>query len=166
MPIIMIACVDMNDGIADGDGNLLFDLPKDMKHFKSITSRKNVVMGRKTWESLPVKPLPKRRNYILTMNEEYVAEGATLLHSVEEVHELAKTKDVYIIGGAEIYYQFIDDADELILTHVHSVNLDAKVHFPDFGYKEWELVGTPIKHEADEKHKYSFTFANYKRKQL
>lgn len=156
----------MNDGIADGDGNLLFNLPKDMRHFKSITSRKHVVMGRKTWESLPVKPLPKRRNYVLTMNEEYVAEGATLLHSTDEVFELAKTKDVYIIGGGEIYYQFIDDADEILMTHVHTIDLNAKIHFPDFGAKEWQIVDTPIKHEADKDHPHSFTFTHYKRKEL
>lgn len=164
MSIIMVANLDMNNGIGNADGSLLFDLPKDMKFFKSITSKKRVVMGRKTWESLPVRPLAKRRNYVLTMNENYVAEGATLLYSTEEIREMAQDKDVYIIGGAELYYQFIDEADELYITHVHAVDLDARVHFPDFGYKEWEIIGTPIKHEEDEEHEHAFTFTHYKRK--
>lgn len=165
MPIILIAVTDMNDGIGDANGNLLFDLPKDMKRFKSITSKQHVVMGRKTWESLPVKPLPNRRNYVLTMNEDYKAEGATVFHSVEEVHELAKTKDVYIMGGGEIYYQFIDDADELIITHVHTMDMNARVHFPDYNARDWVMEGKAIKHEEDAKHAHSFTFARYKRKQ-
>lgn len=166
MSIILIACADMNDGIGTADGNLLFNLPKDMRHFKSVTKRKHVVMGRKTWESLPVKPLPSRKNYVLTMNEDYVAEGAAILGSVEEVMELAKTEEVYIIGGGEIYYQFIDVADEIIMTHVHTIDHNARVHFPDYGVKEWGIVGTPIKHEADKNHEHSFTFAKYKRKEL
>lgn len=164
MPIIIVSAIDMNNGIGDADGNLLYNLPKDMKFFKSLTTGKHVVMGRKTWESLPTKPLPKRKNYILTMNEEYEAYGAKILHHTDEVHELAKSTDVYIIGGAEIYYQFIDDADELIITHVHDLHSDAKAHFPDFGYKEFEIVGEPIKHEADDQHEQSFSFTRYKRK--
>lgn len=166
MPIKMIVATDMNNGIGDADGNLLYNLPKDLRYFKSITSKKHVVMGRKTWESLPVKPLPKRKNYVLTMNEDYVAEGATVLHHVDEVHELAKENDVFIIGGAEIYYQFIDDADELYVTHVHHLHSEAKAHFPDFGYKDWQTVGTNIKHEADKTHPHSFTFAQYKKKEF
>lgn len=154
----------MNNGIADGKGNLLFNLPKDMQHFKSATSGKTVVMGRKTWDSLPVKPLPKRKNFVVTMDEEFSPEGATTLYSIDEVLELGKKQDIYVIGGGEIYYQLIDDADRLLITHVHTINQDARVHFPDFGFKEWDMIGKPTKHEADDKHKHSFSFAEYKRK--
>ncbi|MGD1416534.1 dihydrofolate reductase [Bacillus stercoris] len=163
--ITLVACIDMNNGIGDGEGNLLFDLPRDMKHFKAITTGKIVVMGRKTWESLPVKPLPKRKNYVLTLDEDYKAEGATVLHSIKEVKELAETKEVFVIGGAEIYYQLIDDADKLIITHVHAINRNAKVHFPDFGVKEWKMVGKPVLNKADDKHKFDFAFATYERKE-
>lgn len=163
MGIILIAVVDMNLGIGDGKGNLLFDLPRDMKHFKDITTNKTVVMGRKTWESLSVRPLPKRKNYVLTMNEEYEAEGATVLHDIQEVLDLAKTKDVYVIGGAELYYQLIDDADELIITHVHVVDFNAKVHFPDFGHKDWAIQKGFIAHKADEENEHDLVFAHYKR---
>jgi dihydrofolate reductase len=162
--IILVAVLEMNNGIGDGEGNLLFNLPKDMKHFKSITSKKHVVMGRKTWDSLPKKPLENRRNYVLTMDETFEAEGATVLHSIEEVLELSKTKDVYVIGGGEIYYQLIDDADKLILTHVHVVDHSARVHFPDYGNNDWKPIGTPTVHKADENHAHDFAFMTYERR--
>lgn len=163
--ITLMAVIDMSFGIGDGEGNLLFNLPKDMKHFQSATGGKHVVMGRKTWDSLPKKPLSKRKNYVVTMDESFEAEGATILHSIEEVIKLGKTKDVYVIGGGEIYYQLIDDADRLMITHVHVVDNNARVHFPDFNYKDWRMVGDFIKHEEDENHLHSFAFATYERKQ-
>lgn len=163
MTITLVACCDQEMGIADGEGNLLFNLPRDNKHFQTVTSGKIVVMGRKTWESLPRKPLPKRKNFVVTMNDDYVAEGATVLHSIEEVLELGKYNDIYIIGGSEIYYQTIDFADRLIITHVHITDYNAKLFFPDFGVQDWKLKHvTPNK--ADKKHKFSFTFATYERK--
>jgi dihydrofolate reductase len=165
MALTLIAIIDQNFGIGDGEGNLLFNLPKDMAHFKSITSGKIVVMGRKTWDSLPKKPLEKRKNYVVTMDETFNPIGAKVLHSIEEVVELGKKHDVYVIGGGEIYYQLIDDADRLMITHVHTISPDAKVHFPDFGANDWKMVGKSVKNDADEKHPFSFTFANYERKQ-
>lgn len=164
MTIKLIACVDINNAISDADGNLLFNLPKDMRHFKSLTSRKHVVMGRKTWKSLPKKPLPNRKNYVLTMDESFEAEGATVLHSIEEVLELGKKQDVWIIGGGEIYYQTIDFADELYITHVHHINFDGRVFFPDIDVREWKLEST-TKHEADKNHAHNFVFATYKKKE-
>lgn len=161
--ITLIACLDMNSGIGDAEGNLLFKLPRDMQHFKTITSGKIVVMGRKTWDSLPKKPLEKRKNYVLTMDESFNPLGAKVLHDISEVIELGKKHDVYVIGGGEIYHQLIDDADRLILTHVHSINFDARVHFPDISAKEWKMKGKPVKNEADDKHPHSFTFATYER---
>lgn len=161
--ITLVACIDMDNGIGDGEGNLLFSLPRDMKHFKSITTGKIVVMGRKTWDSLPKKPLEKRKNYVLTMDESFEPVGAKVLHDISEVLELGKKHDVYVIGGGEIYYQLIDDADRLMLTHVHTLHPDAKVHFPDYDNKTWKMEGKPKKNEADDKHKFSYTFATYNR---
>jgi dihydrofolate reductase len=161
--ITLIACIDQNDGLGDENGNLLYDLPKDRKFFQSITTGKHVVMGRKTWESLPKKPLAKRKNFVVTMDENYVAEGATVLHSIEEVLELAKDKDVYIIGGSEIYFQTIEHADRLILTHVHSVNFDATTIFPPVPIQEWKMKKVQV-HKADKKHQHDFTFAWYERR--
>ena len=161
--ITMIACTEMNYGIGDSNGNLLFDIPKDLAHFKSITTGRIVVMGRKTWESLPKKPLPKRKNYVLTNDKNYVANGAKLIHSIEEVLELSKKHDIYIIGGGELYNQFMEHADRLIMTHVHEINIDARVFFPNIEVREWKLVKA-TKHDADEENPHNFTFATYERK--
>lgn len=165
MSLIMIAVIDINDGIADAQGNLLFNLPKDMARFKSLTTGKHVVMGRKTWDSLPVKPLPKRKNYILTRDESFTVEGKTkVLHSVDEVVAMSKKKDVYVIGGGEIYNQFMPFADKLLLTQVHSFNPMARVFFPNIELDEWKIDPKSMKkQEKDEKHAHSFTFATYNR---
>jgi dihydrofolate reductase len=165
MSLIMIAMMDMANGIGDKDGKLLFNLPKDMARFKSLTTGKHVVMGRKTWDSLPVKPLPKRKNYILTNNKDFTVEGKTkVLHSIEEVLDMAKKKDVYIIGGGEIYKEFLPYADTLLLTFVHKVNIDARSFFPDFRLEDWKLdVDSMRKQEKDAQHEESFTFATYHR---
>lgn len=160
--ITLIACTEINNGIGNADGDLLFHLPKDLKYFKSVTTGKVVVMGRKTWDSLPMKPLPKRKNYVLTRDESFQTVGAKVTHSLEEVLHLAETHDVYIIGGGEIYQQFFEHADRLLMTHVHVVDASARVFFPDINFKEWELVKVQ-KHEKDEQHPYSFTFATYEK---
>lgn len=163
MGIILVSAIDMNFGIGDAEGNLLFNLPKDMEHFKSITTGKTIVMGRKTWDSLPKKPLPKRKNYILTRDKDFkVEERATVVHSIEEVLEMSKSRDVYIIGGGEIYNQFLPYADKMILTHVHVVNFSGRVFFPDFDVKEWKIDSIQ-KHEEDDEHEHSFSFVSYSR---
>lgn len=158
----MIAMVDMADGIGDENGNLLFNIPRDMAHFKKTTKGKKVVMGRKTWDSLPKKPLKHRENYVLTNNKDFKANGATVIHSVDEVLELAKDEEVFVIGGGMIYSQLLPYADKLILTHVHSFNFRARVFFPNITHKEWK-VEIVEKFEETEKHP-SFTFATYTRK--
>jgi len=165
MGITLIACTEINGGIGDNENNLLFDLPRDRKHFMSATSGKVVVMGRKTWDSLPddKRPLPKRKNYVLTRDLDWSAEGAKTVNSVREVLELAKTRDVFIIGGGEIYEQFMPHADRLIMTHVHTVHFDARVFFPEIDVRQWHLVHAQ-KNEEDEKHPHEFTFATYTRR--
>lgn len=164
MSIILVACTDMNYGLGDKEGNLLFDLPKDMARFKAITTGKHVVMGKKTWDSLPVKPLPKRKNYVLTRDESFEVKGkTTVMHSIDEVLEMSKKKDVYVIGGGEIYNQFMEHADTLLITHVHNINMDARVFFPEIDIREWKLVKVQPQ-KADDKHAHSFTFATYERK--
>ena len=159
----MIVCTDINGGIGDLDGNLLFKLPKDLKHFKSVTSGKTVVMGRKTWDSLPNKPLQKRKNYVLSNDLTFQPEGAKLIRSIQDVVEMSKSRDVFVIGGQSIYEQLIDYADKLIVTHVHTASENAHTFFPEFNHKQWKIVSSH-RHEADEQHSHSFTFAEYVRK--
>lgn len=164
--ITMIVVADINYGIGNKNGELLFNLPKDMAHFKSVTSGKHVVMGRKTWDSLPQKPLPKRKNYVLTHDEDFEVKGKTqVLHSVEEVLEIAKKREIFIIGGGEVYKQFLPHADRLIMTHVHTIDLEARVFFPEFNIHEWTMSKSK-KNEIDDKHKYSFTITTYEKRKI
>ncbi len=165
MAIILVAVTEMNGGLADAEGNLLFDLPKDMQRFRQLTANKRVVMGRKTWDSLPVKPLPKRKNYVLTTNEDFKVKGKTeVLRSIDKVLEMGVKGDVYVIGGGEIYYQLMPYADRLLMTHVHVVDFKARVFFPEVKVDHWQLVKVE-KHDADKKHKHSFAFAEYRRRE-
>lgn len=170
MTITMIACIDIESGLGDENGNLLFDLPKDMKHFISSTTGKTIVMGRKTWDSLPKKPLKNRKNIVLTNSMsvgELVAykevDNVSVCNSIEEVLELSKTEDIFIIGGGEIYNQFMPYADELIITHVHTVSDIAVTFFPEFGIEDWKITKV-VENEADDEHAFKFIFANYSRK--
>lgn len=162
--ITMIAMVDMNDGIGDKSGNLLYNIPRDMAHFKQTTKGKKIVMGRRTWDSLPKKPLRHRENYVLTKNKDFKANGAKVIHSIEEVLELSKNDDVFVIGGGEIYSQLLPYADRLILTHVHAINYSARAFFPSFSYEQWKIEKME-KFEETEKHP-SFTFTTYNRKEI
>lgn len=161
--ITLVALTEMNLGIGDGDGNLLYNIPKDMAHFKRVTKGKKVVMGRKTWDSLPKKPLKNRENYVLTNNPNFKANGAEVINSIHDVLFLAENEEVVIIGGGEVYKQFMPYADKMIITHVHEVNMSARVFFPDFSHDEWKIDADSLeKNEETEKHS-SFTFATYTR---
>ncbi len=161
--ITLISAQDLKGGIGTENNELLFHLPKDLRYFKSVTTGKIVVMGRKTWDSLPKRPLEKRKNYVLTRDESFSHVGAKAIHSIEEIVELGKKHDIYVIGGGEVYEQLLPYADRMMITHVHYSHPLAEVFYPDYDTKEW----TPLpftKHEADEEHPHSFTFATYERK--
>lgn len=163
MSITIIANLAMDNGIGDADGNLLFHLPKDLKHFRNATSGKICVFGRKTFESLPKKPLPRRKNYVLTSDENYSYKGVKVIHSIDDILKLAKSREVFICGGGELYKEMLPYADKMIITFTHDINFNARVFFPDFDTKEWK-PSKPQKHEADDKHKQSFSFVTYTRK--
>lgn len=162
--ITLIACLDMGSGIGTADGQLLFNIPKDMKRFRQLTSGKHVVMGRKTWDSLPKKPLEKRKNYVVTRDDSFSPDGAKVFNSIEEVVELGKAHDVFVIGGGEIYEQMMPHADRLMLTQVHEFNFQARVFFPDFSPKEWKIVKGSLQVHKEE-NQPSFAFATYVRKE-
>jgi dihydrofolate reductase len=151
----------MLNGIADSNGNLLYKIKEDLNYFKSVTSGKVVVMGRKTWDSLPKKPLEKRKNYIITRDERFNPIGAKVIHSIDSILELSKKNDIFVIGGGDVYGQLLPYADTMMLTHVHEINKSAKVFFPDYDTREWGVSFN--KHDGDE-NTPSFTFATYTRK--
>ena len=112
------------------DNDLIWHLPDDLKHFKRHTAGKTIIMGRKTWDSLGGRPLPNRRHIVITRTEGFQANGAEVVHSLEEAVALAKTEEeVFIVGGAQIYALSLPMIDVLEITEVHAhFEGDAIIH--------------------------------------
>ena len=161
MQISMIAAIDKNQLIGNGP-HIPWHLPADLRHFREMTIGKPVVMGRKTFETLP-KPLAKRKNIILTRNRNYAAPKECIVaHSVEDVIRTAETvslnatTELMVCGGGPIYAAFLPYASRLYLTQIHAV-FEGDVYFPEFDWNEWEKVSR-TDHEADEKNPYQYSF--------
>ena len=141
--ISMIAAIGVNTrGLGKG-GELLWRLSDDMKRFKTLTTGHVVIMGRKTWESIPEKfrPLPDRTNIVITHNAAYEAPGASVAHTLGEALEKAcevETQEIFIIGGAQIYTESLPGTDRLYLTLVDSDD-EADVFFPDYSMFSKEI---------------------------
>lgn len=135
------AIVAMGKGSAIGrEGGIPWRLPEDMAHFKGSTMGHPVIMGRKTWESLPKRPLPGRRNMVVTRNPEYASEGAEVFHSVEEAIGACEASEVpFIIGGAQIYDAALPCCSKIIVTEVDTVVPDADALFPEIKEEEWKV---------------------------
>jgi len=145
-------------------GGLLCHLPNDLKHFKAVTSGATVIMGERTFFSLPKHPLPNRRNIVITDVAGKTFEGAESAYSIEEAVKLvAGEKEAFIIGGGMVYRQFMPIADKLYITHIHHSWSDADTFFPPIQSTEWQQVSEE-KHTADENNPYDYTFAEYLRK--
>ena len=132
-PVILIAAIQQDRGIGF-QGNLLFHIKEDMQHFVETTTGHTVIMGRKTWESIPEKyrPFKNRVNIVVTRNQQYKAPGAIVVNKFYEALEKApEDKKIYVIGGGEIYRQALSYAEELELTIIHS-NKKADSFFPNF----------------------------------
>lgn len=160
MIISLIAALDKKSGIGK-ENRLLWHLPADLKFFKKVTTGHTVIMGRNTYESIG-KPLPQRRNIVLTRKEGYSAPGCEvsedLFSAIKSCH---KEQEIFIIGGADIYRQAIQVADKLYLTRVDVV-MDADTFFPEFSMSAWKLIHLE-KHKADEKNAYDYSFSVYQR---
>jgi dihydrofolate reductase len=145
-------------------GDLLCHMPADLKHFKEITSGKTVLMGERTFFSLPKHPLPNRRNIVLTDVAGKTFEGAEAVYSIEEsrlkIEEL--NEEAFVIGGGMVYRQMMPLADKLYITHIHHSWEDADTFFPEIKADEWKQISAE-RHPADEKNPYDYTFAEYVR---
>ena len=133
--------VAIAENMAIGKNNdLLWHIPADMKRFKQITSGHPVIMGKKTWESLPKRPLPDRKNIVLTDIPDEEIEGSVTSYSIEDaLNKCEREKEIFIIGGGSIYRQFMNLADRLYITHVHR-KADADVYFPVIDLKIWKVI--------------------------
>ncbi len=162
--MISIIVAVAENGAIGYKGDLVYHLPADMKRFKALTTGNTVLMGRKTFQSLPKGALPNRRNIVLTRQADAVFPGAEVFGSISRALEhCAPDEKVYVIGGAEIYRQALELATELELTLVHSVPENADTFFPDFSRDpSWQLVARED-HEADEKNHFPYSFLTYKR---
>ncbi len=162
MNLSLIAGVANNNAIGNKN-KLLAHLPKDLKWFKQHTTGKTIIMGRKTYESLPSGALPNRRNIVLSRREDFSAKNCLVLHGADEVMErLADDEETFVIGGEEIYKIFLPFADKLYLTRIYA-DFSADVFFPQINFDEWNL--TFESHNAiDEKHAYEFDFLIYEKK--
>jgi len=158
MPIIsIIVAADENNAIGK-DNNLLCYLPNDLKYFKSRTDGSSIIMGRKTFESLPKGALPNRRNIVITRNKSLQFANTEICSSLDEAIELCKNeKEIFIIGGGTIYNEAIKFADRLYLTRIHHKFEGADTHFPEIDMQRWE-ESWHEDHPTDEKHKYDYSF--------
>ena len=160
MSISIIVAVAENNVIGK-DNSLIWHLPADMKFFKEKTTGHCVIMGRKNYESIPEKfrPLPNRTNIIITHQKNYNALGAIVVNSVEEAINKAKKNgdnEIFIIGGAEIFNQTLDQTDKIYYTKIYH-SFEGDTFFPEIDLKKWKEIRR-TDHNADEKNKYSYSF--------
>lgn len=160
MPITMVAAVAEN-GVIGSDGGIPWWIPSDFKWFKHITADSAVIMGRKTWESLPVKPLPGRENVVLTSDPlkawaKYGFNAAWFFTNSRSF----KSDKMCIIGGESLYREFLPQADQLYITHVHA-SIEGDTYFPTIDPSVWKstLVQWPI----SPKDQYPYTIKRYTR---
>jgi dihydrofolate reductase len=159
----LIAAVARNGAIGK-DNDLLFGLPEDLQHFKRTTMGCPVIMGRKTWDSLPARarPLPGRRNVVVTRNPRWHADGALRAASLEDaLAQLGRASKAYVIGGAELYAAALPHADELVLTEVDRV-FDGDVFFPVWDRQLFEDTRRDA-HLASPPNDFDYAFVTYRR---
>ncbi|MDF2958422.1 MAG: dihydrofolate reductase [Paenibacillus sp.] len=162
MTISMIYAMDEQRGIGI-DNKIPWRLPEDMAFFRRTTSGHTVLMGRKTYESIG-KPLPKRRNVILTRDSRFTAEGCEVVHSVEAALEQFRNEadeELFVIGGAEIYGLFMPHADRLYVTEI-AHRFEADAFMPEIDASEWK-VSSRVKGIKDDKNPYDYEFVTYER---
>lgn len=160
--ISIIVAIAANNAIGK-DNDLLWHISDDLKRFKQITSGHPVVMGKNTFYSLPIRPLPKRRNIVLTDEAGEQIEGCEMAYSIEQSLEMMDaTQENFIIGGGSIYNQFMPIANKLYITRVHQ-NFDADTFFPEIDLSIWKLVESTDK-EPEKEGSFRFTYEVYVRK--
>jgi len=159
--IALVAAMDENRAIGRG-GALPWHLPDDLKRFRALTLDKTILMGRKTFQSIG-RPLPKRRNVVLTRDPRFQAEGVEVVHSLGEALELAD--EIMVIGGGEIYALTLPIATHLYLTLVQTTVANADAFFPVWDSSEWLETHREL-HPADPRHPFAFTYLDLQRKVL
>jgi dihydrofolate reductase len=162
--ITLVVAMDKNNVIGkNGDIPWSGRLRSDMRHFKAYTMGKTVVMGRKTYDSIPsnFKPLTGRKNVVMTRNVDWKSDGCTVIHDIEGLKDISDSEEICVIGGAEIYFLFLSIAEKIILTVVDTEVENGDTFFPDVS-SGWKTK-TLSEHSADEVNQFSFTIFEYTR---
>ena len=164
MRLSIIVAIAKNNAIGL-DNKLIYWLPNDMKRFRTLTTGNAIIMGRKTFESLPKGALPNRRNIVLSRTSAKDAfPGAECYATLDEALEACRNQDeVFIIGGASVYEQALPVADRLCLTCVDDIPSEADTFFPEFDSSHWKETFRE-EHDIDEKHACRYAFVNLERK--
>lgn len=160
--ISIIVAADEKNAIGSNN-NLLCHLPNDLKYFKSITNNHSIIMGRKTFESLPKGALPNRRNIVVSRNADLQFDRCEMCRSLNNAIELCKEEEeAFIIGGGTIYNEAIGIADKIYLTRIHHIFENADTFFPEINFKVWKEVFRE-RHESDENNKYAYSFIQFEK---
>lgn len=162
-PVVTLIAAVARNGVIGGDNRLLWHLPEDMKHFRAATTGHAVLMGRRTWVSLPerFRPLPGRRNLVLTRQPGWLAAGAEVVHDFDEaLQRLADAPRLFVIGGAQVYALALPRADELLLTEIDR-DFDGDCVFPPVP-AAFHVVQRET-HHAAAPNDFGFSFVHYRR---
>ena len=163
--IITLVVAASENNVIGKNNQLLWHLPKDMKFFKNVTWAMPVVMGRKTFESMGSKPLSGRRNIVITRKPDWKAEGVSVVNNMEAAIALANDlnyKEIFVIGGGEIYLIAFERANKIYMTRVHA-ELEGDTYFPVINKNDWTMVSN-TDNPSDEKHAHPFSFQLWERK--
>ena len=159
--ISIIVAIASNFAIGKNN-RLLWHIPDDLKRFKKITSEHTVIMGKKTYTSLPFKPLSGRENIVLTDIAGEIITGCTMAYSIQQVIDLCKNKDeCFVIGGGSVYKQFLPIAETLYITWIYK-DFNADIFFPEISENEWKIVES--EEHFSKENGFSYSFKTYKRK--
>ncbi|MCC2928805.1 dihydrofolate reductase DfrA [Bacillus sp. LBG-1-113] len=158
--ISFIFAMDANRLIGK-DNDLPWHLPNDLAYFKKVTSGHSIIMGRKTYESIG-RPLPNRKNIVVTSAHDAEFPGCTIVSSIEDVLQIASdTEECFVIGGAQLYTALFPYADRLYMTKIHH-QFDGDRYFPEFDESKWKLVSSE-QGTKDEKNPYDYEFLVYEK---
>lgn len=159
----IIVAMDKNRLIGK-DNDIPWHIPHDLKHFKNTTTGHTIIMGRKTYESLP-KPLPNRPHIVITSDKNYTThKEVKIVHSIEDAILAAPdNEEVFVVGGAKIYEQFLDKVNKLYLTFIDHA-FEGDTYFPEIDFSQWELIFEEHHQTDDKENHIHFTYKNFQRK--
>jgi dihydrofolate reductase len=161
MTILSMIVAHADNRVIGKNNDMPWHLPADLAYFKKATLGKPIIMGRKTYESIG-RPLPGRKNIVITRDSKYQAQGIDVVHSVADALALVSdVEEVMVIGGGAIYQHCLPKAQRLYITHINA-DIEGDTYFPEYELKDWQIVVSDVK-EADEKNEYQLRFNVYER---